>query len=230
MSGGSATGWLGSLLVHGLVFALVFTSWSQFTPEPAMDRTIALEAILMTSPQPALRRPAPAPATKPEPAPVPAAAVPTVLTTRVERAEQMLPALPPPRAVPPEEPLAREKALEKAEAQRREAALKASLAAEEKGNALRGSAAASSWYDALRAHIQRQWRRPASATAGLRCTVLLDQVPGGEVVSARITDCNGDEAVRQSIEAAVFRASPLPQPPDAALFERRLELIFAPED
>jgi colicin import membrane protein len=42
--------------------------------------------------------------------------------------------------------------------------------------------------------------------------------------------CNGDEAVRQSIEAAVYRASPLPEPPDPALFERNLVVKFAPRN
>jgi colicin import membrane protein len=54
------------------------------------------------------------------------------------------------------------------------------------------------------------------------------QVPGGEVVGVKIGECNGDEVVRQSIEAAVYRASPLPEPPDPALFERNLKLEFKP--
>jgi hypothetical protein len=35
--------------------------------------------------------------------------------------------------------------------------------------------------------------------------------------------------VRQSIEDAVYRASPLPQPSDPALFERNLVVTFRPE-
>jgi colicin import membrane protein len=112
--------------------------------------------------------------------------------------------------------------------QARERELRERLAAEERRVAL--SASAAQWQQALRAHIERQWRRPPSAAAGLRCVVWVDQVSGGEVVSVRMGECNGDEAVRQSIESAVYRASPLPPPPDPALFERRLELIFAPND
>jgi colicin import membrane protein len=44
-----------------------------------------------------------------------------------------------------------------------------------------------------------------------------------------VRSCNGDEAVRQSIEDAVLRASPLPAPPDPALFERELLLRFRPD-
>jgi colicin import membrane protein len=60
--------------------------------------------------------------------------------------------------------------------------------------------------------------------------VFVTQVPGGNVVSAKLGACNGDDAVKQSILDAVSRASPLPPPPDPALFERNLELYFRPTD
>jgi colicin import membrane protein len=44
-----------------------------------------------------------------------------------------------------------------------------------------------------------------------------------------IGECNGDQAVRESIEAAVYRASPLPPPPDPALFDRSLKIRFKPD-
>jgi colicin import membrane protein len=104
------------------------------------------------------------------------------------------------------------------------------LAAEENANRARASGQAASWAAAVQARIERAWIRPESARAGLDCTVLVNQVPGGEVTGARIKACNGDEAVRQSIEAAVYRASPLPAPPDPALFERTIEVRFRPHD
>ena len=54
------------------------------------------------------------------------------------------------------------------------------------------------------------------------------QTPSGTVLSVQIDRCNGDAAVKQSIEAAVMRSSPLPPPPDPRLFERNLVLIFKP--
>jgi colicin import membrane protein len=72
--------------------------------------------------------------------------------------------------------------------------------------------------------------RPASARQGISCTVLVKQIPGGEVVEARVTSCNGDAAVVRSIEAAVLRASPLPLPANPALFERNLQFEFRPDD
>ena len=53
---------------------------------------------------------------------------------------------------------------------------------------------------------------------------------GGEIVGARVTQCNGDAAVRQSIENAVYRASPLPDPPDPALFHRQFTIEFKPDE
>ena len=78
--------------------------------------------------------------------------------------------------------------------------------------------------------IVRNWNRPPSARAGLECEVKVAQAPGGTVLSVQIGQCNGDAAVKQSIEAAVMRSSPLPPPPDPRLFERNLVLIFKPLD
>ena len=38
-----------------------------------------------------------------------------------------------------------------------------------------------------------------------------------------------DPAVRESIEAAVYRASPLPPPPDPSLFDTNLRIEFKPD-
>ena len=112
----------------------------------------------------------------------------------------------------------------------READLRRQLAAEENAQRARASGAGAAWAAAIQARIQRAWIRPDSARAGLDCTVNVTQVPGGEVVGVKINGCNGDETVRQSIEAAVYRASPLPEPPDSALFERHIEVRFKPND
>jgi colicin import membrane protein len=81
----------------------------------------------------------------------------------------------------------------------------------------------------IRQRIQRYWVEPPSAGPGLECVINVTQLPGGEVVGATIGRCNGDEAVKRSIEAAVFKASPLPEPEDPTLFERNLRIIFKPE-
>src|SRR5690606_7045947 len=119
---------------------------------------------------------------------------------------------------------------EAAQRARRGAGLAAQLAAEEQRQAVRGSAQARQYADLIRARIERAWNRPPSARVGLMCEVRVTQAQGGTVIRVGIGSCNGDEAVRQSIEAAVYRASPLPPPPDPALFERELIFNFAPEN
>lgn len=83
---------------------------------------------------------------------------------------------------------------------------------------------------AIRSRVMNRWVRPASATVGMECVANIKQLPGGEVVSVSIGQCNGDAAVRQSIEAAIYRASPLPQPDDPSVFDREISLIFKPEE
>jgi colicin import membrane protein len=113
--------------------------------------------------------------------------------------------------------------------QESEAELKNSLAAEEHAEQLRSSGALVNWVGQIQGRIQRAWLRPPSARPGIECVLRITQAPGGVVLSAKIESCNGDQAVRESIEAAAYRASPLPPPPDPALFERDLEVTFRPD-
>jgi colicin import membrane protein len=128
--------------------------------------------------------------------------------------------------------LAEEKRTEE-EARRRaqsEAELQHSLAAEEHVMAARSNGQLASWAAQIQARIQRAWLKPPSAGPGIDCMVYVTQVPGGEVVNVSLGRCNGDAAVQESIKMAAFRASPLPPPPDPALFERNLEVHFNPNN
>ena len=96
--------------------------------------------------------------------------------------------------------------------------------------AARNSEEAARWHAQIVSRITRAWIRPPAAVAGVNCAVLVSQVPGGEVTSVRVESCNpNDAALRESVEAAVYRASPLPPPPPGVPFERNLELTFAPD-
>jgi colicin import membrane protein len=122
----------------------------------------------------------------------------------------------------------------KAEAARREAQSRADLeramAEEEQLSAAAESGLLDQYAEVIRQKVERNWIRPASAREGIRCVVLVKQIPGGEVVEVRVAECNGDAAVVRSIEAAVLRSSPLPAPPDPALFDRSLRFEFRPRD
>jgi colicin import membrane protein len=112
----------------------------------------------------------------------------------------------------------------------RESELRRQLAEEEKIAALQAGPLQKSYIASIQARITRAWIKPESARPGIVCSIEVTQIAGGEVTKARVTNCNGDEAVRQSIENAVYRASPLPEPPDPALFQRNLTLVFKPNE
>lgn len=77
--------------------------------------------------------------------------------------------------------------------------------------------------------VERNWIRPASAKQGLSCKVVVNQIPGGEVINVKTTKCIGDAVFRRSVESAVYKASPLPRPSDPALFDREIVFTFKPK-
>lgn len=83
---------------------------------------------------------------------------------------------------------------------------------------------------AIQNQVERNWIRPASARPGLSCKVVVNQIPGGEVINVTVTQCTGDDVFRRSIETAVYKASPLPRPSDPALFDREIVFTFKPKD
>jgi colicin import membrane protein len=111
-----------------------------------------------------------------------------------------------------------------------EAELRRALEDEEAGEALARSGVVDEYRTLLIQTIERNWNRPPSARAGLECTLYVTQATGGTVLDVKIGDCNGDQAVRESVANAVYRSSPLPAPRDARAFERRLVIVFKPTE
>jgi colicin import membrane protein len=116
------------------------------------------------------------------------------------------------------------------EREQREADLRAQLKAEEHLDQARTNGALAQYQAMIAARIERAWIRPPSAHAGINCQVRITQVPGGAVTAVQVGTCNGDDALRQSISDAAYRASPLPAPPDPALFDRDVVVTFAPHE
>jgi colicin import membrane protein len=80
---------------------------------------------------------------------------------------------------------------------------------------------------AIQSLVTQNWLRPPTAQAGLNCTVHVVQIPGGEVISSNIVGrCNGDEATRRSIIAAVDRTGVLPYRGFEDVFEREINFNF----
>jgi len=112
-----------------------------------------------------------------------------------------------------------------------EADLRAEIAAENARLEAERSGVLDEYVRAIQSAIENKWNKPLSAQPGLECRVNVVQLPTGDVYDAKVDagHCNGDEAVRMSIEAAVKKASPLPKPPSQAVFERNLIVTFKPQ-
>ncbi|WP_246037118.1 cell envelope integrity protein TolA [Thermomonas fusca] len=84
---------------------------------------------------------------------------------------------------------------------------------------------------ALQQAILRQWIRPETVALGQRCRISIRQLQGGEVVDVAISSsCPYDAAGRQSVERAIYKASPLPYAGFETVFNRNLDLNFVAED
>jgi len=128
---------------------------------------------------------------------------------------------------------AEKRAREQAEQRRRQQAeseLSQQLALEAEANAARAAGLLDQYITMIENRIKQHWDRPLSAGAGIDCIVNVVQLPSGDVMSAQVASCNGDDAVRRSIERAVMDASPLPKPPNPALFQRNLRVNFKPDE
>lgn len=129
-----------------------------------------------------------------------------------------------------ERKLAEEKKLAEQQAAAERAArvadLQQSLREDEQATAASGALA--SWQSEITSRIQNAWIRPPTARPGIKCVLDVGLVSGGSVTSVSIGECNGDDAVRQSIQTAVYNASPLPAPPNGIPFPHQLIITFQP--
>jgi colicin import membrane protein len=83
------------------------------------------------------------------------------------------------------------------------------------------------YFAAIQNAVTNNWLRPDSTPAGVRCTIRIVQIPGGDVIGVQIADpCNADPATRTSIEQAVKRAAPLPYKGYEKVFSRDINFNF----
>jgi colicin import membrane protein len=234
--------WMWSAALHAALVMMLAGGVVLSRMAPPTETALALEAVVVDAqtlaalqrltapraePPPRAEPQVPAQPVPEQPVPDEPAAAPPEAPRRAEAPApsplpaKPVPAKPAPAAVPAVPDAAAREAAERE--------LQAALDEEARITALRTSAAAAQWGAAIRGRVQRAWIRPDTARSGIDCTVAVTQAPGGTVLSVEVRACNGDDAVRQSIEDAVRRASPLPAPPDPALFEREIILRFRPD-
>ncbi len=104
----------------------------------------------------------------------------------------------------------------------REAQLRAAMEAEQRAGEI------DRYRVAIQQGIERNWIRPPNS-GNLKCTLEVRLIPGGDVISVRVTKGSGNAAFDRSVESAVRRAAPLPVP-GGGLFEqfRTLNFVFDP--
>jgi colicin import membrane protein len=118
---------------------------------------------------------------------------------------------------------ARAKAVAKAKAE--QAAREAEMAASLEGERLAGEE--DEVKAAIIAKVQRNWLRPPGSD-GLTCVVRVRLGATGSVLLATVSRSSGNGAFDRSVEAAVYKADPLPMPKSSSLVEkfRSLEFVF----
>ncbi len=235
-----------AVMVHLIFFSVLIFGFRWQAREPAVLEASVwhdlppIETRHESKPEPIVRKPAPEPAPKPEVQDPEIA----LKKAREEKRKQ-------------QEKLKEEKERIK-EKQIKEEKLKEEKLKERKLNAskeLKAQQKAKNEADALMKQVQD---REASARAGLisqykarimsrirRYVVVppgmtgnpeaeFDVVllPGGDVLRATIRKSSGNAAYDAAVERAILRASPLPLPPDASLFDefRNLDLHFKPDE
>jgi colicin import membrane protein len=95
------------------------------------------------------------------------------------------------------------------------------------------AALAQTFFQGIYTKIVGNWSRPASARNGMKVTLRVELVPGGEVAAVSLVTSSGDGAFDRSAESAVRRSVRFDVPEDSAIFEkrfRRFNILFNPED
>lgn len=86
--------------------------------------------------------------------------------------------------------------------------------------------------DRIRTKIRRLIVMPPDITGNEQAEFDVVLLPGGEVLGVKLARRSGNEAYDQAVERAIYKAQPLPLPPDPALFKqfRELHLRFKSKD
>ena len=184
--------------------------------------------------------PAPAPVeTKPAPLPEPVVAKPEPMIAKPEIAlkapEKIKPVQKP---VPKAEPLKpkvddvrkrMQEVLAREQADREQQQLRDRLAKDASATTAKALA---SWMGKIQIHIKNRINKDiADAVPGNPASVfVVTLLPNCEVLRITLQKSGGNKAYDDEVERAILRASPLPRPDKAEVFDRELRLTFRPKD
>lgn len=113
--------------------------------------------------------------------------------------------------------------------QARAAELSAQLAAELSVEQNRLAQLNLSYKFAIRDIISRNWNKPISSKENYECEVLVNQIPGGDIVNVAVQRCNGDALFRTSVQNALQKVTRLPYKGFEEVFSREIQFTFKPE-
>lgn len=80
----------------------------------------------------------------------------------------------------------------------------------------------------ITSRIRGSWRRQPGMPPDFVCKVRVKQLESGVVTDVRIIESCGNIMLDRSVEAAVWKSSPLPAPPSPDIFDREVIITFVP--
>jgi colicin import membrane protein len=86
------------------------------------------------------------------------------------------------------------------------------------------------WIDQIRSRIRGYINLPPDIPGNPEAIFDVVQLPTGEIIDVKLRKSSGVRAYDDAVQRAILKASPLPKPVPADLFQRSLELHFRPLD
>ncbi|MEO9135460.1 MAG: cell envelope integrity protein TolA [Casimicrobiaceae bacterium] len=86
------------------------------------------------------------------------------------------------------------------------------------------------WIDRIRSRIRGYINLPPDIPGNPEAIFDVVQLPTGEIIDVKLRKSSGVRAYDDAVQRAILKASPLPKPVPADLFQRNLELHFRPLD
>ncbi len=115
------------------------------------------------------------------------------------------------------------------EAANRELQERQRVAAQQSADAAERRAVAE-WVDRIRSKVRSNVIEPPDLAGNPECVFEVTLLPSYEVLDVKLRKSSGNRAYDDAVQRAILKASPLPRPSRADLFERVLELRVRPRD
>lgn len=119
---------------------------------------------------------------------------------------------------------ARERKLREAEKRERELAMRQEQMGIESAKHSSMSSDRQRWMSAIKAHLDKYWRRPPNLSDTDKCVAVIRQTKSGTVIDRNVVGCDGH--VKLSVEQAIDAAGQLPKAPTPEVFDAKIEMTF----